>query len=281
MLMKACCLFFLIGLCGCGGIKLESSWPQKKIKIDGRDGEWGDKYFFDKEGAIVGLANDAEYMYLFLSTTDRALQMKLLRQGFTVSFDSEGGKKSKFAVRYPLGLSQDDLWLLTESLREGQQEWRGGGIQGIGTKINPKMLQSMYTTVMAAGELEIIVGAEHNKRLLPLASVPELEVALSFGENKLVYELKVPLARIDKGEYQVGIGVEVGGNVGIGLLTPELDTRSLRRERDPRVGGLGMGNNPSRRGGGYGGYGRRQGVGVFRDVMQPLQLWAKVDLADR
>ncbi|MEE2872092.1 MAG: hypothetical protein VX893_04165, partial [Candidatus Latescibacterota bacterium] len=72
-----------------------------------------------------------------------------------------------------------------------------------------------------------------------------------------------------------------GGSVGIGLLTPELDTRSLRRERDPRVGGLGVGNDPYRRGGGYGGYGRRQGVGVFRDVMKPLQLWANVDLADR
>mgnify|MGYP003317606252 CR=1 FL=1 len=39
--------------------------------------------------------------------------------------------------------------------------------------------------------------------------------------------------------------------------------------------------HPNARGGGYGGYGRRQGVGIFREVMQPLQLWAKVSLAER
>ena len=273
------CLLLLAGFSGCGGVRLESSWPQKKITVDGRDGEWGEKYFFDKEGAIVGLANNAEHMYLFLSTTDRALQMKLLRQGFTVSFDPKGGKKSKFAVRYPLGLSEDDLWLLMESMRGGQEEWRGGGIQGIGPKINPQMLESMYAKVIAETNLEILGGSEYRKKLLPLASVPELEVALSCADNRLVYELKVPLAKIDTGDYQVGIGVEKGGSVGVGLLTPELDTRSLRRERDPRVGGLGAGD-PYSRGGGYGGYGRRQGVGVFREVMQPLQLWSKVELAN-
>lgn len=283
MFTKLCWLFLLVGFCGCGGVKLESSWREQKITVDGRDGEWGDKYFFDKEGAILGLANDDEHMYLFLSTTDRALQMKLLRQGFTVSFDPKGGKKSKFGVRYPLGLNEEDLWLLMERLRGGEQLRPRRPGQRVGSQINPQMLESMYTTVMGVGQLEILGGSAHKKQLLSLASVPEIEVALSFAEKRLVYELKVPLARIDRGEYQVGIGIAEGGTVGVGLLTPELDMRALRqqrRERDPRVGGVG-GADPYQRGGGYGGYGRRQGVGVFGEVLQSLQLWTKVELADR
>ena len=279
--MSMRCLFLLLfaGVFGCGGVKLESSWPQKQITVDGRDGEWGEKYFFDKEGAIVGLANDAEHMYLFLSTTDHALQVKLLRQGFTVSFDPKGGKKSKFAVRYPLGLNEEDLWVLMETLRTGQRERRTGGLD-VGPKINPQVLESMYEKVMAESQLEI-GRPGHKMQLLPLAAVPELEVALSYGEKRLVYELKVPLATIERDGYQIGIGVEAGANIGVGLLTAELDMRSMRRERDPRVGGLSRGQDPYSRGGGYGGYGRRQGVGVFREMSQPLQLWTKVELVKR
>ena len=174
MLVKLGGMVLLIGLLGCGGIKLESSWRQQKITIDGRDGEWKEKYFFDKEGAIVGLANDDKHFYLFLSTTNRNLQMKLLRQGFTASFDPQGGKKSKFGVRYPLGLSSDDLWLLTESLRGGR-EWSGE--QSVGPQINPELLQAMYTAVMEEGKMEILGGSVRDHRLLSLAVVPEVEVA--------------------------------------------------------------------------------------------------------
>ena len=261
-------------LVGCRDVVLESSWRAKRITIDGRDGEWGEKYFFEKEGAIVGVANDETHFYLFLSTTDRNLQVKLLRQGFTASFDPGGGKKTHFGVHYPLGLSTDDVWLLAESLRGGR-DLSASTLPGAGPQINPEMVEAMYAAVMEEAKMEILGGSVRDRWVVPVAEVPEMEVALAYTENKLVYELKVPLARIEREEYRVGIGAMAAKPVGIGLLTPELDMRRRQRDRDPRVGGLGM------RGGGYGGYGRRQGVGIFREVMQPLQLWAKVSLAER
>ena len=261
-------------LVGCRDVVLESSWRAKRITIDGRDGEWGEKYFFKKEGAIVGVANDETHLYLFLSTTDRNLQVKLLRQGFTASFDPGGGKKTHFGVYYPLGLSADDVWLLAESLRGGR-ELSASTVPGAGPQINPEMVEAMYAAVMEEGKMEILGGSARDRWVVPVAEVPEMEVALAYAENKLVYELKVPLAQIEREKYRVGIGATEVKPVGIGLLTPELDMRRLQRDRDPRVGGLGM------RGGGYGGDGRRQGVEIFREVTQPLQLWAKVSLAER
>ena len=271
-------LVLLVGLLGCRGIKMESSWRAQKIRVDGRDGEWVEKYVFDKEGAIIGLANDAKHLYVFLSTRNRNLQMKLLRQGFSVSFDPKGGKKSGFGVRYPLGLGQDDLWLLMESMRGGGAGWNGGPMQGLGGQINEQMLQSIYDTVIAEGQMEILGGGRVGQ-FFSIALVPEIEVALSFEDGRLVYELKVPLARVETKEYRIGIGVPESRVVGIGFQTPELDRRALRRQGDPRIGGSEMGGM-----GGMGrgdGYRRRRGVGIFREVMQPFQLWAKVDLAVR
>ena len=61
MLVKLGGMVLLIGLLGCGGIKLESSWRQQKITIDGRDGEWKEKYFFDKEGARGSLLDPRSF----------------------------------------------------------------------------------------------------------------------------------------------------------------------------------------------------------------------------
>ena len=259
---------------GCRDVVLDSSWRAKPITIDGRDGEWEEKYFFEKEGAIVGLANDETHFYLFLSTTDRNLQVKLLRQGFTASFDPGGGKKAHFGVRYPLGLSADDVWLMAESLRGGR-DLGASRLPGAGPRINPEMVEAMYAAAMEEGKMEILGGSARDSWIVPVAEVPEMEIALSYSDNKLVYELKVPLDRVEREEYRLGIGAMEARPVGIGLVTPEMDMRRLQREQDPRVGGMGM------RGGGYGGYGRRQGVGIFREVMQPLQLWAKISLAER
>jgi hypothetical protein len=110
-----------------------------------------------------------------------------------------------------------------------------------------------------------------------VASVPEIEVALGYGEGRLIYELKVPLKVVEGGGYRVGIGAQGLGAVGVGFETPELDLRELRQSRGTGAGGFGGRGM----GGGMGvdGSGRRRRNSAFRDMMQPLRLWTKVQLA--
>jgi uncharacterized membrane protein YgcG len=286
-------LALLLAIDGCGGPKLKSTWTSEGIAVDGQDGEWSDmQFYFSDERVTVGLANDAQHLYLYLNTADRGVQIQLLRRGFTVLFDAKGGNKASFGVRFPLELERRSAWEIMDRqpLVERRDDAEGGldsrgGFADPGSRrsaqreVSPKIVEAIFAAVRSGKKMELIGKTPYDKRRLPVDSVPGVEVALNYIDGRLIYELKVPLARVQGENYWVGIGVDKK-TIGIGFETPAIDANSMRQGRRGRgmggggMGGSGMGGG-GRRGGGMGG-GRRVGM-----MPTPLKLWTKVELAER
>ena len=86
---------------GCGRPTFDSRWQDRSIDVDGQDADWqGATFYVEKANVVVGLLNDAHYLYLYLGSTERAIQSQLLFRGFTVWFDPKGGKEEYLGIRF-------------------------------------------------------------------------------------------------------------------------------------------------------------------------------------
>jgi uncharacterized membrane protein YgcG len=280
---------------GCGGSKLTSTLASH-IVIDGEDLEWTDRQFYFKDERVtIGVAHDDQYFYLYLNTVDRALQMQVLRRGFTVLFDADGGNKTSFGVHYPLAMDSRTTWDLTdrhapiESTENKERPQRSSNMGGRSPRegmdeTNPAMVAAFFEKVVLNSELELIGKTAYDKRRLSIAAISEVEVALNYIDGRLVYELKVPLQRLQGEGYEVGIGARAGKDIGIGFSTPKIDRQAIAGQRRRRGGGA-RGGGFAGGGSGFGGAGggRRGPHGgmqaLQQALQQPLQLWTKVELS--
>ena len=249
---------------GCGKPELVGQWRgDRGVVIDGDDGEWQNaRHLLENENLVYGIFNDAKYLYLYFNLSDRTRQMQIARSGLTVWLDGGGGKGKTFGVRYPLAMTQDDM-------PEGRPGDSGGGRGG--PSGDPAQLARLMEKLVARHDFEILGPLEDQRARSSGLNTAGIEVAASWSNGRLVYELKVPLARGD--EYMYAVGARADKPLGLGL-----------EARMPYIGtGMGMG----RRGemGGMGG-GMRRGRGGGRSGWpggsfqpEPLELWAKLRLA--
>ncbi len=265
---------------GCGGEELASRWRDRDVAIDGVigvegevDREWaGARTALEDEDASVGLLNDSEYLYVSLVLRDPALQRQMVGMGFTVWFDSGGGKDRKFGIRFPLGLGQSGFPMAEEGPPALGRRGRGG---------DGEFRDHLQETLEAMTDLEILGPGKEDRRKMHVFDAGGVEVEMGTADGALVYELRVPLVSSDAHPY--AIGVEPGGKIGVGLETTRIDMRAMREEMRNRGPG-GMGGGRGMPGGGMPGGGMpgggRGGMGGRRPQMpDPLELWAKVRLA--
>jgi hypothetical protein len=288
-------LFLMFCSVGCGQPKLSSHWRGHEVTIDGADGDWKDsRVYIESAGVTVGVLNDSESLYLTLSVIERRFQVQVLRQGFIIWFDRKGGKRKNFGVRFPLGMPE----LLMKD-REGgfgaEGYGRPGRYDGAGgpggrgrygnpagferpQEMGPERVEELFDQLMEGAEMEIL-GANPNDRIrVPLATSEEILMQVDYTNGRLIYELKVPLARVarlDKKDKPIGVGFEI----------PEVDFRALLQAREARgtegelsggrAGGLGGAGGLSAGRGGYGTR-RRRSENI---PTESYQLWTKVSLA--
>ena len=82
-----------------------STWRGEPIRIDGNAEDWhGLTLPVEKQRFSVGLQNDAEALYLCVTTRDRVLAAQIARQGLMVWLDpgSEKPKKHVFGIHFPI-----------------------------------------------------------------------------------------------------------------------------------------------------------------------------------
>jgi hypothetical protein len=237
---------------GCGGVELQSRWKEVDVAIDGDLSDWdGTLTSLEDGGASVGIRNDHDAIYLALATSDRMTQMQVLTSGFTVWFDPEGGKDEICGVRYPLGIAH-------LGFRPGD----------LGERPEPEDLARMHQN--ADRELEVLRDGSDGV-LLGAFETPDIEVAVGYRRGVLLYELKVPMSG---SPFAVGTGT--GATVGVGLETPEMDREAMRARMG---GGRGGGMRPPG-GGRPGGMGRGGPGGGRPSPPEPLNVWARVHLAE-
>lgn len=286
--MKNAGLVFLLGgllvVTGCGKLAMDSNWRTRQITIDGGDGDWqGAVTYVAKGSTVVGLLNDEQFLYLRLASADRATQVQVMRLGFTVWFDARGGGQQSFGIRFPQGMGG-----------RGRPFAEGEGEQEPGRQQWAAREPGEVPPAVALGQPEVIGPGKGERHRLTDPDSQGIDLEVVQAEGRLVYELKIPLARDEAHPY--GLGVRPGQQFSIGFETNTPDREAMRARRGGggrRPGGMGgggmgpeglgpggmeppgMGMGGSRGGRGMGG-GRPAAGG---DLPQPLKLWVKVRLA--
>jgi hypothetical protein len=228
---------------------LTSTWRTHAVNIDGMASEWP-KLESIARGPEVGAVNDEEFLYLAVSTNDDAIR-PLLETGLIVWLDPNGAKAQTFGV------------------------WVPGPVLRALPGANPAPPSDSSPTGISTRTLDhfdLLGPGKSQRRLVDLTAALGIELASGTQENKLIYELRIPLTKTAERLYAVGAGP--GRTIGLGIATPEAPKdRSGRRE--PLVGSSGyIGGNPYH-GGGFAPYRERQ------ESVKPLDVWTTVRLATK
>lgn len=117
-------VLLLILAISCGSSKhsksadaLPGTWQAQPIAIDGDSKDWPSPYPNYDSKAMVGYAtsNDKYYLYITMESGDEMTEMKILKQGMTVSIDTSGEKEPGFNINYPLPNDNDPLEMTKHS----------------------------------------------------------------------------------------------------------------------------------------------------------------------
>ncbi len=261
---------------GCGDTDINSKWRTQNITIDGDDSDWGNSLtMVDKLNSLVGVENDSDNLYLCFVTADNDLQMKILRMGLTVWFDRTGSDDKKFGIRFPIAMQGMDMTSFRRDRINGQQ----------GERPNREQMKERFVTNLR--ELEI-VGPDNEVTRINLSELKGMQLKLGLKDNRLVYEMKIPLSL--KGGANYAISADTGSTISVGLETGSFEARKNNGEGfsgggegggfQPPEGGDDFGGGGMRGGGGRrGGFGGRGRANFNSSALEPLKFWAKVKLA--
>jgi hypothetical protein len=252
----------LFMLMNCSTLELESTWKDRDIILDGKDGDWlGAKYYFEGLSISVGLINDEQHLYVSMMTENPMIRAQIMRQGLTVWLDPEGGKNKTFGIKFPLGRQGDE--------QESERMTPGAMMDEI---TREEMLQKFQESMT---ELEVLGLDEEVLAKMDIEDAKGIDVKMRNAGGTFVYELRVPLTSSE--EYPFAVGVKPGDMIGVGFLSPKMQ---MQRPSGMRGSGMpGGGGGMGGRAGMGGGMGGMRGGGMSRQMPQQLKIWAKVLLA--
>lgn len=255
----------MLFLYGCSGAsKVESSFANSAIKIDGDQSDWaGNLKTIKDDNVAYGFRNDGQNLYLCLVTSDASKVLRILTMGLTVWLNP-GNSKDEIGVKFPL--------------RPDRGEMRDFRMQGNDSNAPRDREQRIKNMIAMQKELTVT-----NKDDLPLYT-SEIETAkdfqafISYEKDQFVYELKVPLE--GNNNAQTVLKTQPGDDVEVKIETGKMEMP--QRQGGMRTGNGGEGGNrPPMGGGGREGGGRRGGGerGGSRQNFKPLEYSFDVKLA--
>ena len=248
------------------------------IAVDGKYDDWyGHLQPFGTDPVSIQFLNDGEFLYVRLTASDAGARMQIMRMGLTLWFDSAGGTKKKYGIRYPVVERGED-----RGGRDG-----GGGSGGGRGRRGGGGDQPPDDATAPADRVDILGPGKDDARSLTRDHLSGVDVAIRAEQGTLQYELKVPLAR--GADHPYAIDAAPGKTIGVGLETGKMPQRSMESGRGGGFGGGGGGGlGGGGRGRGGGGMGGRGGGGGGRggggqrggvEPPKPLKGWATVTIA--
>lgn len=279
--MKALNYCFFIGLCSAfclpasaqklPEVQEESIWSAAPVKIDGKLA--GDAAFaaYNKRTLLsYSLSNDANNLYLVMSSADAAGSSKIMAGGITFTVNTSGKKKEKdaYAVTFPY----------VKRPERGQRGVGGQGRmgpQGIRQGQQNQALDSAAITERRKQQLsqfkEIKVGGfpEITDSLVSVFNEYGIKAGINYDkENNLVYELAIPLKLLSLDPAK---GQEFSYNI-------KVNGRSFSA-------GAGFGGRGAGGFGGMNGGGGNNNVvvrqGFDPSMLEPVDFWAKYALVSK
>jgi hypothetical protein len=254
-------------IAGCGGNEYLSKKVDSPITIDGSDKDWQGKLTsLKKEGILLGVQNDADYLYITLITSGQTKTRQLLGDGLILWLDGEGGSDKNFGIKFPLGMggmrdktqsakkSGDDGMTFSPDNSSNEQPERSdsqsqeqsGDRQKMKSREMPDMSKLMT-------ELEVYEPDSKTWSRVPITQAKGIEIKFTNVNDRFVYEAKIALSGKSDNLFFV---VPEKNKVGIGFETPEREKMAMKSSQggDEQSGGGSMGG-PGGGGGGMGGPG--------------------------
>ncbi len=258
----------LVLMAGCSQLGLVSSWARPDVAVDGQQTEW-QGLLQQPEGQSVawGVMNDADYLYVTLSSLDQRTLMQIMSRGLTVWFDTQGRNRTVLGVRYPIG-----------AVTMGLQE-EGFGQRNRRRQSNPEELLEQ----MMGAELWIEVTGPEKGDLARIIRGGEggIQVDLASKLGQFVYELRIPLDTSSENPH--ALGVTPGETIGIGFVAGGGGRGNFSRPGGGGFRGMGRPGGDPRGGMGRPGGGLRLDGGRDGDYRgqrsRPLNVWFRVTLA--
>jgi hypothetical protein len=254
-------ILFLLAILfvACGSIQLSSIWRVREVTIDGKHDDWLNALmYFEDENVSLGLQNDESFMYICMVVENPMIRNQIMRQGFTLWLEPAGGKKRNFGIRFPLGMSEEEMQM--RGMQEGKvpMKTRRG-------EQDPERF--MQVPMRQMNELEILGPGKDESVRMPIDEAKGINVTVKLSSGTLVYELKIPLSQDEQNPY--AIGAKAGSSIGTMLETPKINRSNMRRGMAGGMSG----------GGGRGGMGGMPGGGMRFKMPGPLKIKAIVQLA--
>lgn len=181
-------------LVGCASLKggrksaaMPGTWQATPIVVDGDSRDWPSPYPNYDAKAKVGYAtsNDQQNLYITMQAGDELTQMKMLKQGVTVTIDTTGRKDNGLLINYPLPTEKD---LFDMAAMGGTQRREGSSISA------RHMQQKINKSVAEANQFSIEGWPSCNGGYLATQQAScGIKVSLRMDEyNQLVWEAVVP-----------------------------------------------------------------------------------------
>lgn len=268
--MKKYASLLLLILTGCSSLQLTSSIPEEELKQN----QFSQ---YDPDSNIQYMvSNDQKNIHIKFKTADQSSIMKIMKQGTHIYFDTEGKKKKKIYLEYPLAQAGSDK-------RPNQN-------QNMGERTRPDMNKMIETLPKEA------IFTKHDESELIQFSLIETDIKPSLrlsGESEITYELIIPFHRLAEG----GLASIEKLSVGIVTQSPNMQSQGGgqggagmggRGGQGGQRGGMGgpgggMGGRGGQGGGmgghgGQGGQGSGQPGGNSQNMSSPINIWFMVDL---
>jgi hypothetical protein len=239
---------------GCRDARVASVWRgDRVIAIDGKKADWNGLgvYEFEDKKVYLGLANDAESLYLVLVSQNREAMMQGLTRGFRVRFRPENGsgllwvgcpRAAGFtpgrmgpggepparggdgapSARFDLTQGGPGDWGDPDDQggddpgdmdRDPEGRRGPGGHAGQRDGLNEKMIQTLLDDLPKEIEIYTQAGGDSLRLSSAEAARRGIEEAMGLDEGYLVLEMRVPLVRDMDHPQAIGLspGLLAGG----------------------------------------------------------------------
>lgn len=285
------CLLSMSFIIYCGGDKIQNQWADREIAIDGKFADWEGiaQYTLEDQNLVMGVANDANNIYLMFRGTDEQLARRIQMMGVTVWVDKENKKQKKYGICYT-GSTDIHVSYRPKMGREDRRlremdERRAKEME----QRMAKMRERRRGDLPGPGRIFIIEGDQKIERAEIALEGPVAGSA--YNDGVYCYEFKLPIPIGVKNGKELKLGLELGGlsKEDRNAMRKELSERRDRGERpdfgEPPDGD--MGGRPGGRGGRPGGMGGRPGgmrggpgpTGV--QGFEKQEVWFSVVLAEK
>ena len=217
---------------------------------------------------------------MILRTSDRDVQRRVERSGFTVWLDASGSENRNFGIHYPIGMryampSGGPAKPPHAKMKKSQKP------DTTNAEVKPDTMEFHRRFVSMMDTLEIIGPKPNERRSYLFHNVPGISVSFTDTTGMMIYELRIPLGIAGDSSY--ALAAKSGGTISIGLesgagVMPDAGKRDTTQYREPPRGpgwgGMGgMGGYPDNGGG------MRPDRGGRGMIGDPIEFWAKVVLA--